>query len=132
MSSVLYNFDIKDHLDNFYKDILSVSSHNYKIEDICNMIISSYKRDHITEMQVIGRFCMYYAGDGQTPDIDMHLMANAIKRLRISLFKMLDDFQLVHMRNENNQFPYELHFKSLTNEYLLIDARIPNHASTSI
>lgn len=129
MNTNIYRFDIKEHLDNFYTDIVSVSSHNYRIESIVAMIISTYKCDSSAEMHMIGRFCLHFGNDSPT---DMHIMANSIKRLRINLIQMLDSFQLVHMRNEEKQFPYTIHFKSLTNEYLLIEVRFENHGSPSI
>ena len=124
MNNTVYRFDIKAEMAEFYKDIISVKNHNYKIDQIVGMIISTYKNESVNEIQNIARYCMEIMADDDKACTDMHILLNAILRLRLDLFRLLNDFELVHMRNENNQFPYQLHLKSLTNEYLLIEARI--------
>jgi hypothetical protein len=88
---------------------------------IISMIVNTYKTEHHSEIQYIGRFCMHYADEADQPVEDAHTMLRAILNLRIGLFKMLDNFSLVNQLNENNQYPFKIKFKSLYEEHLVLD-----------
>lgn len=130
----LYKFyiDVTDAVNEFHKNILSVNSHNYRIEEIFRMVVGSYRKDHVTQMQYIGRFCMYYAEDGNQPAIDSQIMLNGILGLRITLFNLLDKYMLVNIKNEENQYPVELRFIQFKNNHLLLEYEYTDHGSTTI
>ena len=132
MRKYKFHIDISDVISEFQKNLLSVNSHNYRLPEILRMVVSSYRKDHVSEMQFIGRFCMYYSEDGDQPAIDSQIMLNAILGLRVSLFNILNHYMLVNMANEENQYPVELHYVHLKNDHLLLEFEYNDHGRISI
>lgn len=132
MSLYRFHIDISSLIDTFMKNIISVSSQNYRIEEILRMIVSSYRSTNHIEIQFIGRFCMYYSEDGQDPATDSQIMLNAIMCLRNDLHNLLDSYMLINKKNMNNQYPVELRYLQLKHNHLLLEYENNDHGNVSI
>ena len=132
MALYRFHIDVSLIIAEFTKNILSVSSQNYRIEEIFRMIINTYKKDPVMETQYIGRFCMHYSEDGDQPAIDSQIMLNAIMLLRGSLHDLLDNYMLINKKNIDDQYPVELRYVQMKHNHLLLEFEYNDHGNISI